>query len=257
MFNQHINKTIINNFMKNLILFIFILNSISINSYSQTVTYQYDDLNRLTSADYGNGTVISYTYDANGNRLTETVSSGSYIKARLVLEGFYYNYDNYLQRKDTVKGYLMNITPPYSPVDSSVVLLDTLTFEALFKFNNAPTGTYYLKLKHLNSIETWSKSGGLQFTRNSTTDYDFTKSQDMAYGNNLIQIDSFWCIHGGDIDQNGIINLTDLLPVSNASNLFETGYTVRDVTGDNKVDLTDIILILNNSGLFVTVKKPF
>ena len=174
----------------------------------------------------------------------------------MVLEGFYYNYDNYLQRKDTVKGYLMNITPPYSAVDSSIALLDTLTFEALFKFNNAPTGTYYLKLKHLNSIETWSKSGGLQFTRNSTTDYDFTQSQDMAYGNNLIQIDSFWCIHSGDVDQNGVINLTDLIPVSNASNLFETGYTVWDVTGDNKVDLTDIIIILNNSVSFVTVKKP-
>ncbi len=237
-------------------LFILVLLS-SLDLYSQQSTsYQYDDLNRLTSADYGNGTVISYTYDANGNRLSETLSSGSFVKARLVLEGFYYNYDNYLQRKDTIKGYLMNITPPYSPVDSSVALLDSLTFEALFKFNNAPTGTYYLKLKHLNSIETWSKSGGLQFTRNSTTDYDFTQSQDMAYGNNLIQIDSFWCIHSGDVDQNGVINLTDLIPVSNASNLFETGYTVRDVTGDNKVDLTDIIIILNNSVSFITIKKP-
>lgn len=34
------------------------------------VSYAYDTLNRLTSVNYGNGAVISYTYDAAGNRLT-------------------------------------------------------------------------------------------------------------------------------------------------------------------------------------------
>lgn len=32
-------------------------------------TYFYDSLNRLTNVDYGNGSVISYTYDAAGNRV--------------------------------------------------------------------------------------------------------------------------------------------------------------------------------------------
>ena len=34
------------------------------------VGFTYDSLNRLTRADYGNGSVINYTYDAAGNRLT-------------------------------------------------------------------------------------------------------------------------------------------------------------------------------------------
>ena len=34
------------------------------------VAYGYDSLNRLTNVDYGNGSVIAYTYDAAGNRLT-------------------------------------------------------------------------------------------------------------------------------------------------------------------------------------------
>src|ERR1019366_9411088 len=34
------------------------------------VQYSYDSLNRLTNADYGNGSVISYTYDPAGNRRT-------------------------------------------------------------------------------------------------------------------------------------------------------------------------------------------
>ena len=34
------------------------------------VGFTYDSLNRLTRADYGNGSVINYTYDPAGNRLT-------------------------------------------------------------------------------------------------------------------------------------------------------------------------------------------
>ena len=37
---------------------------------ASAASYSYDSLNRLTNVDYGNGSVISYTYDAAGNRLT-------------------------------------------------------------------------------------------------------------------------------------------------------------------------------------------
>lgn len=39
-------------------------------SAATTILYEYDLLNRVTKADYGNGSVINYTYDAAGNRLT-------------------------------------------------------------------------------------------------------------------------------------------------------------------------------------------
>ncbi len=39
-----------------------------------TITYDYDNLHRLRSTDYGTGVVIEYTYDAAGNRLTQRVS---------------------------------------------------------------------------------------------------------------------------------------------------------------------------------------
>lgn len=38
-----------------------------------TAQYSYDDLNRLIKVDYGDGSTIEYTYDAAGNRLSETV----------------------------------------------------------------------------------------------------------------------------------------------------------------------------------------
>jgi YD repeat-containing protein len=40
--------------------------------WAGAVTYTYDDLNRLTKAEYTNGTVIAYTYDAAGNRTQVT-----------------------------------------------------------------------------------------------------------------------------------------------------------------------------------------
>jgi len=40
-----------------------------------TVTYSYDNLNRLTQASYSNGVGIQYSYDALGNRTQETRTS--------------------------------------------------------------------------------------------------------------------------------------------------------------------------------------
>ncbi len=40
-----------------------------------TVTYTYDNLNRLTQASYSNGVGIQYSYDALGNRTQETRTS--------------------------------------------------------------------------------------------------------------------------------------------------------------------------------------
>lgn len=45
-----------------LLLFWFIFSPVA-----QAKTYTYDNLNRLTTVDYGNGYIIQYTYDATGN----------------------------------------------------------------------------------------------------------------------------------------------------------------------------------------------
>ena len=51
--------------------FLFLLTlSFLVRSRAASVAYTYDYLDRLTKLDYGNGSVISYTYDRAGNRLT-------------------------------------------------------------------------------------------------------------------------------------------------------------------------------------------
>lgn len=44
---------------------------------SETVQYQYDEMNRLKQATYGDGTVIIYNYDEIGNLLSQTVNKPS------------------------------------------------------------------------------------------------------------------------------------------------------------------------------------
>lgn len=47
---------------------------IALTAFAGTVQYTYDSLNRLTETEHDDGTVIEYTYDADGNRLTKVVT---------------------------------------------------------------------------------------------------------------------------------------------------------------------------------------
>ena len=49
-------------------------NRTSVSSSAGTESYAIDDLNRLTEVTFPNGDTTSYTYDAAGNRLAETVN---------------------------------------------------------------------------------------------------------------------------------------------------------------------------------------
>jgi len=53
-----------------LVLALVVLVGLVLPCFAETVTYEYDDLYRLIRATYSDGTVIEYTYDAAGNRLS-------------------------------------------------------------------------------------------------------------------------------------------------------------------------------------------
>jgi YD repeat-containing protein len=68
---------------------------------SRAITYDYDPLFRLTSASSSDGDLFQYTYDAAGNRLTETTTGGvtlnyTYDNANRLssVEGVSYSWDN-------------------------------------------------------------------------------------------------------------------------------------------------------------------
>ena len=53
-------------------------------------------------------------------------------------------------------------------------------------------------------------------------------------------------ILGGDIDQNGYININDVLNFENNLILFNTGYLIGDLTGDGLIESSDYSLLENN-----------
>jgi YD repeat-containing protein len=54
---------------------LFLLQSqLSIPRAQETVDYTYDDLGRLETVTYGDGTLVQYSYDPAGNRTSQVIS---------------------------------------------------------------------------------------------------------------------------------------------------------------------------------------
>ena len=172
------------------------------------------------------------------------------------IEGFYNPSTNSMV-SDTVKVYLRNAAFPYTIIDSTKSTLNS-TGLGTFTFSYPVNGVnYYIVIKHRNSIETWS--GTTQQFTVSALSYDFTTANTQAYGNNMASVDSSpvrYGIYSGDINQDGFVNLTDVVSAYNGSSGFVTGYVPADVNGDNIVDLTDVVITYNNSANFVSLVRP-
>jgi len=181
-----------------------------------------------------------------------------YTNIKLLFEGMYSPVFNQLSRKDSVKVYLRNVTSPYELVDSAKNAIDSLSYSGLFNFVNASSGSYFLIVKHFNSIETWSKSGGEQlFSDGIVYNYDFSTASIQAFGNNLKLKGSKYCIYSGDVNQDGFIDLIDVVTIYNdAANFVAGSNLTTDLTGDNIVDLSDVTLCYNNSSNFIRIRKP-
>jgi len=227
----------------------------------------------------GNNTGITTLTDATSNNYTGTLNnftlngpasnfvgsgpglipSSSAINITLIPEGMYDAGTDRLRLRDTVRAYLHSNVSPFGVIDSAVAVIDSVTFTGSFIFANASSGTYYIRVYHRNSIETWSRTGGEPFVQGTTMNYDFTSAAAQAYGNNMISVDASpvrYALYSGDVNQDGIIDLNDVIQTYNAAGTFASGYVVTDLTGDNLVDLNDIVMAYNNSTGFVVVVRP-
>ncbi|MFA7359693.1 MAG: FG-GAP-like repeat-containing protein [Candidatus Kapaibacterium sp.] len=185
----------------------------------------------------------SFSEFAIGSQDVQPLTSTN-IKIIVIPEGFYDAVNNRLNCKDTFKVYLREITSPFAYVDSAVSIIDSLNFTAFFEFKNAPTGTYYIEIHHRNSLQTWSKSGGMAFTKSTSMTYDLSTGQNMAFGDNMILKGTKWCIYSGDVNQDGYVDANDRSIVWNDRN--KSGYYAADVNGDGAVDALDRSICWNN-----------
>jgi hypothetical protein len=129
--------------------------------------------------------------------------------------------------------------------------------------NALPNGisgqSYYLSIRHRNSIEVWSASS---LTFNGNVIYDFKTSMNAAYGDGVNPPMRFigtgkHAFYSGDVNQDGTIDIFDAQQAENEALGFQFGYNPGDVNGDMSSDIFDMQVIENNSNLFIFMARPY
>jgi hypothetical protein len=119
----------------------------------------------------------------------------------------------------------------------------------------APAGSYFIAIKHRNSLETWSAAA--EAFGSSTAIYDFSNAANKAYGDNMKDLGSgVYGFYSGDINQDGFIESQDFSPLTNDSDNFSEGYLSTDLNGDGFVESQDFPILVNNSDNFVEATRP-
>ena len=157
---------------------------------------------------------------------------------------------------DEVTAYLRSTTSPYVKIDSAKAVIDRFTFTGYFDFPNAPNGTYYLSMHHRNTIETWGGGTGTVTRGQTFFGVNSTLSQSSVWGSNQKLKGTKWCFFSGDVNQDGVVDLTDLGLVDTDNLTFQTGYRATDTNGDLIVDLSDLNIVDVNNLTFVSKVTP-
>lgn len=179
---------------------------------------------------------------------------GKTLDLTALIQGFYDSSTDKLI-KDTVHVVLRKADPPFHILDVSKAILDS-SGKGNFSFEFLPFVEFYIIVKHRNSIETWSVRNNPTF---DTLSYNFTLGSSQAFGANQIQIDTSplkFAMYNGDENQDGNVDVTDVVDIYNDALNFISGYVQTDINGDNFVDVSDLIITHNNSINFVSVIRP-
>jgi hypothetical protein len=195
----------------------------------------------------------------------ETAPAFRLLRLKVFLESLYA--DNYTmqQSRDENGNHF-----PGNTADQLIVELhnagnyNTIVYaDTLFVFSNgkaclfvpvAVSGSYYITLRHRNSIATVSASPVIISALDIS--YDFTDSAAKAYGDNMMALDGIYALFTGDVNQDGVVDGLDMIPLDNMAAAFGTGYLPEDLNGDGSIDALDMILLDNNSAAFISSVSP-
>jgi len=200
--------------------------------------------------------IVARDINNNYSPVAMTEAPNISLNLTMFIEGFYNSGSN-VQVSDTIRVELRNQNSPFNVIDNTKAVVGT-NGSVVLKFGNAPTGNYYLALRHRNSIETWSINP-VSLTIGSSSNYDFSNSASQAYGDNMKQIDTSptrYAIYGGDVNQDGIVEGADGLLIDNDAANFESGYLQTDLNGDEIIDGSDAVIADNNAANFVSAVTP-
>lgn len=185
--------------------------------------------------------VASFSFPTNSKSLT----------LKIFIEG---RFNGSTMIPDSVTVELRSADNPFNIVEQKKILLNSYG-EADLTLNQISNNTpYYLVVKNRNSLETWSAIP-VTFI-NDAANYDFTTSNNKAYGDNLKLLNGKWCMITGDVNQDGFIEISDLVSVFINSVLNSGGYVNTDLNGDSFTNSSDVNIVLQNNISGYSVKKP-
>ena len=123
-----------------------------------------------------------------------------------------------------------------------------------FTLPSSYNGNYYVTIRHRNHILT-ATAFPVSFNT-STVNYNFDLPG-KAFGNNLgVMTDGKYVFYAGDVNQDGLVDGTDLSDIDNRSTLAAAGYLPEDVNGDGLVDGSDLSVTGNNADVAIGAVTP-
>jgi hypothetical protein len=115
------------------------------------------------------------------------------------------------------------------------------------------SGSYFITVKHRNSVETTS-AAAVSFAA-ATINQSFGLAGVFA-GNLGLTIDGYYAIYTGDVNQDGAIDSGDFTPVDNDASNYVSGYLATDINGDGAIDSGDFTSIDNNGLNYIGSAHP-
>jgi PKD repeat protein len=116
------------------------------------------------------------------------------------------------------------------------------------------SGSYYVTVKHRNSIETTSASP-VSFAA-PVVNVVFDEPANVYGGNLLLMFDGGFAIYGGDVNQDGAIDGGDVTPFDNDQFNYVSGYINTDINGDGIIDSGDGTIVDNNQFYYIGTVLP-
>ncbi len=205
-----------------------------------------------------NGSGVHEIDSASGNLIRSVLNTGNFqyiseyetAALRLTLT---INFEA-CNEQDSITVELRNSVSPYNLIESKRGMGGKGLKRRIDFFTALNSTPYFIVVKHRNSIETWSSSAKT-FT-DGTLYYDFTLANTQAFGNNLINSGGKWSIYTGDVNQDGIVDGTDVSFVDNDAVSGNYGTGINDLNCDGAIDVSDLSFIDNNSTFSIGVITP-
>lgn len=171
------------------------------------------------------------------------------LNLKLFIEGFYDNSIHAMKpvmanqgmgvsstNVDTITVELRDATN-YALVASTDATLQT-NGTAVCTYPTAPSGSFYVAVKHRSAIQTWSNAPVT--VGSSAVNYDFSNVATKAFGANMVQLESgVWGFYNGDINQDESVDNLDTTDLFTDIEVSAFGYLTTDLNGDGGVDNID------------------